>query len=232
MKSVGLIGSMSGKLGNSVAFVRNGQQIFRVYQPTVANPNTYRQRVSREKFKLLGEMASGYANAASIGLRAQRKTGETTRNVFMRLNKTSVTGVNLNGTAINFEVSYESLQFSQGTLPRMVFGTPSFATPGMASVEVEDNMQDVDGASIPDRVMLVVVCPSAKAAVARFSGTRETTEFSIKVPSTWQGLQVYMYAYTVKLPEALNGVADNVSPYRTPAEAVSDTIYIGSGLIN
>lgn len=56
-KVVGLVGSVSGKIGNFVYAVSNGQQTARVYQPNVANPKSGLQRLQRAKGNLIGQIS-------------------------------------------------------------------------------------------------------------------------------------------------------------------------------
>lgn len=59
----GIVGGMSGKMGNAVFRQRNGETIVSQYQPIVANPNTEAQQVARAKFKLITQLASIMAPA-------------------------------------------------------------------------------------------------------------------------------------------------------------------------
>lgn len=55
MKGNILQGTARGRLGNVVAKVVHGKQIYANYQPNVANPNTELQRITRTLFKVVGE---------------------------------------------------------------------------------------------------------------------------------------------------------------------------------
>ena len=55
MKGNILQGTARGRLGNVVAKVVHGKQIYANYQPNVANPNTELQRKTRDLFKIVGE---------------------------------------------------------------------------------------------------------------------------------------------------------------------------------
>lgn len=80
----GLVGGMSGKMGNAVFRQRYGQTIVSQYQPVVANPNTSGQQVARAKFKLITQLAAIIAPAMSaIGTTRQglnARTGFVKRN--------------------------------------------------------------------------------------------------------------------------------------------------------
>ena len=75
MKLYGITGFGTGKLGNSVYSVRNGEQIVRQYNPVVANPQTDAQVQSRTIMKLMSQLAAILAPVIAIpaeGLKSKR----------------------------------------------------------------------------------------------------------------------------------------------------------------
>lgn len=58
MKSTGLFGKNSGKIGGVVYSNYRGEQIVRAYQPKVNNPNSVLQVAQRAKFKLMSQLAT------------------------------------------------------------------------------------------------------------------------------------------------------------------------------
>ena len=75
MKLYGITGFGTGKLGNSVYSVRNGEQIVRQYNPIVANPQTDAQVQSRTILKLMSQLAAILAPVIAIpaeGLKSKR----------------------------------------------------------------------------------------------------------------------------------------------------------------
>lgn len=57
-KIIGLVGTMSGRVGNMVFSKKDGKTIARSYQPQVANPNTFLQVQNRSKLKLASQFAA------------------------------------------------------------------------------------------------------------------------------------------------------------------------------
>lgn len=57
MKSTGLFGKNSGRVGGVVYSNYRGEQVVRAYQPQVKNPNTKLQIAQRAKFKLVSQSA-------------------------------------------------------------------------------------------------------------------------------------------------------------------------------
>ena len=82
MKLVGLTGTGTGKLGNSVFSVNAGQQIVRQYQPNVTNPSTLAQINQRAKMKLLAQIAAVVSSSIAI----PKEGMVTARNRFISLN--------------------------------------------------------------------------------------------------------------------------------------------------
>lgn len=62
-KMQGLVGGLSGKMGNAVFRQRYGQTIVAQYQPVVSNPNTQAQQNARAAFKLITQLSAIMAPA-------------------------------------------------------------------------------------------------------------------------------------------------------------------------
>lgn len=60
MKSTGLFGKNSGRVGGVVYSNYRGQQIVRSYQPQVKNPNSKGQIEQRAKFKLVSQLGAAF----------------------------------------------------------------------------------------------------------------------------------------------------------------------------
>lgn len=62
-KIQGLVGGLSGKMGNAVFRQRYGETIVAQYQPVVSNPNTQAQQNARAAFKLITQLSAIMAPA-------------------------------------------------------------------------------------------------------------------------------------------------------------------------
>lgn len=82
MKIYGINGYMSGKLGNQVMAVRNGEQIARQYQPIVSNPNTENQVKVRARLKLMSQLSAAMQQYIAI----PREGAKSPRNLFTSIN--------------------------------------------------------------------------------------------------------------------------------------------------
>lgn len=83
MKSTGLFGKNSGRVGGVVYSNYRGQQIVRSYQPQVKNPNSKLQISQRSKFKLVSQSAVPLAKEIKLGYKPNSSL-LTPRNGWMR----------------------------------------------------------------------------------------------------------------------------------------------------
>lgn len=113
MKIQGLIGSGSGKLGNTVFRTTGGVQVVAQYQPNVANPSTTAQVNQRAKLKLLSQVAAALSPAIVI----QKEGNVSSRNLFIKRNFKQASATS--GVA---QLSYENLQLTNGNagLPNII----------------------------------------------------------------------------------------------------------------
>ena len=89
----GLVGGMSGKMGNAVFRQRNGETIIAQYQPIVKNPNTLSQQNARAAFKLATQLSAIMAPAlGSMGvINRPARPGHNPRNGFVARNYKLIT---------------------------------------------------------------------------------------------------------------------------------------------
>ena len=104
-----MIGSMSGKVGNVVYYVSNGQQLMRVYVPSPRNPQSKGQTDQRLKMVLAGRLSKIVPPEALEGLASGKSER---RRIFNRnvIDMATVTG----GQA---GISAGDILFSDGSLP-------------------------------------------------------------------------------------------------------------------
>lgn len=88
-KIYGLFGAMKGKVADVVMVVRNGEQMVRKYQPSVANPSTAAQVSSRAKLKLMSQLSAVMGPYIAM----PRKGTVSTRNLFVKENYRTTTFV-------------------------------------------------------------------------------------------------------------------------------------------
>ena len=81
-KMYGFSGKVTGKKGDAVFQVRNGEQIIRQYNPIISNPRSTGQVSARVKMKLLSQLSAIVAAIVAI----PREGAKTPRNLFTQLN--------------------------------------------------------------------------------------------------------------------------------------------------
>lgn len=92
MKSTGLFGKNSGRVGGVVYSNYRGEQIVRSYQPQVKNPNTRGQVAQRAKFKLVSQVGASLGKEIAMSF-VPNVAKESPRNAFVKamLKKTMYT---------------------------------------------------------------------------------------------------------------------------------------------
>lgn len=111
-KNVGLIGSVSGKIGNVVYAVTNGVQIARVYQPVVSNPKSPLQNAQRAKGNIAGRISSLTPRTVIMGLGGNNRAR---RGAYLRelLRAATVTS---SGGVYTAKVDGDDIVFSKGSV--------------------------------------------------------------------------------------------------------------------
>ena len=83
MKSTGLFGKNSGRVGGVVYSNYRGEQVVRTYQPKVFNPNSARQVAQRAKFKLVSQVSASLAREINLSF-VPSVAKESNRNAFVK----------------------------------------------------------------------------------------------------------------------------------------------------
>lgn len=115
-KIYGLQGVLSGKLGNSVFAVRNGEQIARQFQPVVSNPSTSAQVGARAKLKLMSQLSAVMAPVIAI----PRRGSVSSRNIFVKKNYGLSTFANNNASVelVNVQLTDSVVAFPVVSIAR------------------------------------------------------------------------------------------------------------------
>lgn len=231
-KTVNVIGGLKGKVGNIVYQIRRGEQIARVYQPVVANPNTKRQELSRAKMALAGEVC----RSMLLGLRAAhnlRHPGyEYQQGVgnMVPVSKNIITGV----TPSLLQVEYPELGkiFGGGVLPNANTSVPDFDNEGEITFNVTlspNDYLDNNGSAIDAGLVVVVYQPDTNESHVEFIPiTEQGQTVTVGYPAVWGGMKVHIYGFVKQIPAAVNGIPTADAPWKYPAET-SRATYIGTG---
>lgn len=227
----------SGKVGEVVgASLKGGEFTTRTYKKHIKNPNTLRQRVSRLRMSTAAKLAAGLAPAIQAGFgKAAGSTHMYPRNMFVRgivkfSENSPITIANETAT-----VNYGSLKVSEriGISAAPIIGAPSFENP--FAVELTVTGQPVVDVLPAGKMGLVVVVysPTKEACIVDMvdAPTESEKTVSVKVPTSWSGDAVHIYAFSKWIPESGNDVATDAEPWKYPAET-SASVYVGTGTIS
>lgn len=216
--------TFKGRTGNLVgAKGYKGSTVLRQYQPTVANPNTLKQRTQRTKFLAATSTANSIPDLALAGLRGYAKSvGCSARNAFSRLMLREPIGTmgwtkTVTGNEVQMAFDKTSLQFSKGTLP-----IPSVTATSGDPMAVDFAITLPEGLVPANcRAIVALLSSSYEGQVIAKEGSFSANilNLSVQVPSIWSGTKAYCYVYIQDF-----GSAENLQAYYRAAivAAVSD----------
>lgn len=185
-----------GKVGNLVGYSIYGKQAFRAYQPVVRNPKSEAQTTQRAKISLLTSLSIIFRAAARLGFTDEaRARGCSAVNYFVHMNYPNVTGT----TPDNVSINPTRIVCAKGNVPGVTFSsTINTSTPGRIVMTVTDVNAQVEGASDEDNIYCYVYCQDAGAGILSAPARRtEGATLSVSVPTSWSGLEVYVYGFVV-----------------------------------
>lgn len=236
-KTIGIVGGFVGKLGNTIGYNRQGQQLMRVYQPNVANPDTLRQRVSRETFRIAAELSRQAGLAPLIGFNKRRPTFERQAMTGLAVSKKAVSVTADKDGNLTSTVDYATLQMAEGSLPSIrSIGAPT-STAGQVTVNLQEGSIPPDAFYIdgvtPMNVLVFLAVLNREAgtivAVAKTLTSPDSMQagaMNISVPQSWSGERVHVYAFYKQSPTPLNGVPIQQIPPRIRFNG-SNSVYVG-----
>lgn len=217
---------MRGKVGEIVAAKTvGGQTALRAYQPTVKNPNTLRQRVSRNKFAVASGIASALSEGIKIGYaKAVAGAKMYARNMFVKsIVPVDAAIITLDGE--NPVVDYTKLPVSKGV---GISETPVIATAAGtetgSKVVTATNAANVTLAAGEALGLVVVGLNAAKdSSIVRMGDA--TTGVTLSAADAAAVADGTMYAFFKVIPEAYNGVASADIPWKYPSNTSDSTVF-------
>ena len=228
--------TFSGRVGNVVgAKLKGGEYVTRSYQPSVKNPNTLRQRVSRLRMSTAAKIAAGLAPAIQAGFgKAAGSTKMYPRNMFVRNLVKLSTGSAMHIVDESAEVEFNELKLSErigiSTMPAM--GVIDTATANTLKIPITGQpVVDV----LPAGHMGVVIVAYDKqnnfCVVDMFDAPSEgTSTLEMPMPASMAGISVEVYAFFKWIPQSGNDIATDTEPWKYPAETGS-TVYVGNATV-
>lgn len=223
-KGNAIIGDFSGKLGNVVAYTIRGEQLLRVYQPKVYNPQTARQQWSRQAFNMVRHMMHTLIPTLKEGFQGVNPV--YTYQIGIGRNIRAVSGT----TPV---LDYSLVRVSEGNAPSASFGAPTGTQGTSVSFSVTTTLDcytDPAGNAVNYGIVAVAYAPDAEASSMVASVINDDSDVSIPIPPAWSGLRVHVYAFGVQFTDSANGVKTNAIPWKRGGR-VSPSTYLGSTTI-
>jgi hypothetical protein len=207
----GILGGLSGKVGNIIGGSWKGIDYIRIKPSSVANPRTVGQVNQRNKFTVTLEFIQAVKPFVQKGYKflAVKKTAFNAAMSYVLNN--AITGIEP-----NFEVDYPLALLSRGGLSPALNPSTDLTTPGEVTFNWGDNSAE-SNANPTDKAMLLVYNPSKKESIAITEGAERTVGTQIvSIPTTYAGDTVELFMAFI--------TADG--------SQVSNSTYLGSGTAN
>ncbi|REG87876.1 DUF6266 family protein [Winogradskyella sediminis] len=206
--SQGILGGVSGKVGNVVGASWKGIDYLRIKPSNVANPRTEGQVSQRTKFALTLSYLQPNLGFIKVGYKGYA-VQKTEFNAAMSYVLNNAVG----GTAPNFTIDYSLALLSRGNLSSPLNPTTDLTTAGQVTFTWDDNSAE-GNANATDKAMVLVYNPGKKESMYILDGADRTTgSQTITIPSTYAGDTVELFMAFVS--------ADG--------SQVSNSIYLDSG---
>jgi len=184
----GILGGLSGKVGNIIGGSWKGIDYIRIKPSSVANPRTVGQVNQRNKFTATLEFLQPNKEFINVGYKSLA-IKKTAFNAAM----SEILGNAITGTAPNFTVDYPNVLVSKGSLKGIL--NPSFdsATSGQVTLNWSDNSSEIN-ANNDDRLMTLIYNPDKKESVVKLIGSsRSIAAQMIAIPSNFSGDTIHVY---------------------------------------
>lgn len=188
----GVFGNFSGKVGNVVGRVRQGQNVYAIYQPVVSNPRTPAQVAAREKFTLLVKFGAIMLEAIKEGFRDLDgyKRG-TPLSSFVGYNS-KITDI-IDTDVTPHVVMYSYVVISQGIVP-LPYSPSATLDSNTVMLTWTDN-SGIGDARETDVSRIVVYNPAKGEMVMGGEANRSSRNASLTLPASWSGDSVEAYCY-------------------------------------
>jgi len=186
----GILGGFQGKLGTVIGTRWRGINVMRAVPEKVSNPNTIKQRIQRERFKLIAELMKKARPMIELGF---ERTGRPTRsatNEAMSWNvKYGVTG-EYPGQVLDFA----QLRFAFGTLEGV--GSQQVAANEGALTFNWTNNSGFMNAKGDDELFVILYNEDKKEFLNHYSvATREAGTAILTLPESHQGSEFHVWTF-------------------------------------
>lgn len=214
----GILGGVSGAVGNVVGANWKGIDYLRIKPANVSNPNTDLQSTQRLKFSVVLRFLQPMTEFIRIGFKAYALKMSAFNAAFSYNYHNALTG-----SYPNFGLDYAKVLVSRGNLP----GAINTACTSDETDKVKLTWSNNSGsnmASDSDTLMTVIFNPETQEAFYSINtGTRVDGESVVSLPTGYAGQTVHCYISFMAIGGALNGQVKN---------SISSSAYAGSVLVS
>lgn len=220
-KTNGLVGGVTGKIGNVIGYYRRGKYLARAYNPNTTNVRSRLQRRQRTRWITLMDFLRPALGMLRTGFELRYPSYQLP--YAMKANMPFVT----NSNPIDTEISYADIQLSDGMFDKFADVT---APPTSEHNEVKFTLTKDESflSFLPAEydssygtVYLACYNPVCKAwAFATYGGNEFGAPMIIKCPPMFIGTNVHIYAFLALGAERILG--EGIPSY------CSKTMYVGS----
>lgn len=180
--SKGILGGVSGKIGNVIGGSWKGIDYLRILPANVANPRTPKQVDQRTKFMRVIRFLQPLTEFLRIGFRpyANRMTAF---NAALSYNfKHAITGV-----FPDYDIDLTKALISRGSLPGAVNASVSATQTAEVELQWDDNSGDSHALGSDKAAIVAYNTAKEKAVVMMDAATRSAGNASLQLPSDWSG---------------------------------------------
>ena len=208
--SQGILGGLSGKVGNVIGGSWKGIDYIRIKPSSVANPRTEGQVNQRNKFSATIEFLQPNKAFLNVGFKAFA-VKKTPFNAAMSY----VLGNAITGIAPNFTVDYSLALLSRGSLSDPFNASVDLTVANQVTFDWDDNSAD-GNANTNDKSMVLAYNPLKKESIFLLDGAiRTVTTQILALPISYTGDTIELFMAFVS--------ADG--------KIVSNSVYLGSGTV-
>ena len=206
--SQGILGGLSGTVGNVVGGNWKGIDYLRIKPSEVSNPRSEGQVNQRNKFSATLEFLQPNLGFIKVGFK-EFTSKKSEFNAAMSYNLLNA----ITGIAPDFEVDYQNALVSRGNLATALNGTNDFTTPGQVTFSWDDN-SNYGNANQNDKSMLLVYNPSKNQSSYILNGAeRSTGNDVVTIPDDYAGDEIQLFMAFIS----------------SDGSNVSNSVYLGSG---
>lgn len=223
----GLVGGITGRVGNVIGYFRRGKFLLRAYNPHTTNPQTMLQRLQRRRMSMTMKLLKEATSILKIGFYYAKPGYELVNAV-----KKSLPGV-MGETPEAVTIDFSKIVLSQNQFSAMpVMAAPTFATAAQIALtnelpsdafieELPSEYQNVDGA----KLVVAVYNATKKVWDKLETPYDEAASVTMTTPTDWTGDTVHVYGFIAVEPDRILGEGGRPC-------MVGPTVYAGTGVIS